>query len=76
MDNVKNSGKRVAIIGAGPAGLSAADILARGGVSPVVFDAYPEIGGLLTFGIPTFKLCKGNVSSHSAGMSVCLHHVI
>jgi len=58
MDNVKNSGKRVAIIGAGPAGLSAADILARGGVSPVVFDAYPEIGGLLTFGIPTFKLDK------------------
>jgi len=58
MDTVKNSGKRVAIIGAGPAGLSAADILARGGVSPVVFDAYPEIGGLLTFGIPTFKLDK------------------
>ena len=32
------------------------DILARNGVQPVVFDRYPEIGGLLTFGIPQFKL--------------------
>ena len=36
-------------------GLAAADILARGGVKPVVFDRHPEIGGLLTFGIPEFK---------------------
>jgi glutamate synthase (NADPH/NADH) small chain len=48
----------VAIIGAGPAGLGCADILVRNGVSPVVFDRYPEIGGLLTFGIPQFKLEK------------------
>lgn len=52
------TGKKVAIIGAGPAGLGCADVLARGGVSPVVFDLYPEIGGLLTFGIPEFKLEK------------------
>lgn len=50
--------KKVAIIGAGPAGLAAADILVRNGVKPVVFDKYPEIGGLLTFGIPEFKLEK------------------
>jgi glutamate synthase (NADPH/NADH) small chain len=50
--------KRVAIIGAGPAGLGCADILVRAGVKPVVFDKYPEIGGLLTFGIPEFKLEK------------------
>ncbi len=50
--------KRVAIIGAGPAGLSAADRLARAGVSADVFDRYEEIGGLLTFGIPSFKLEK------------------
>jgi glutamate synthase (NADPH/NADH) small chain len=50
--------KKVAIIGAGPAGLGCADILARNGVKPVVFDRYPEIGGLLTFGIPEFKLEK------------------
>jgi glutamate synthase (NADPH) small chain len=52
------TGKRVAIIGAGPAGLGCADILARYGVKPVVFDRYSKIGGLLTFGIPPFKLEK------------------
>lgn len=50
--------KKVAIIGAGPAGLATADILVRNGVKAVVFDKYPEIGGLLTFGIPEFKLEK------------------
>lgn len=50
--------KSVAIIGAGPAGLACADVLVRNGVKPVVFDKYPEIGGLLTFGIPEFKLEK------------------
>ena len=50
--------KKVAIVGAGPAGLAAADILVRNGVKAVVFDKYPEIGGLLTFGIPEFKLEK------------------
>ena len=48
----------MAIIGAGPAGLACADILVRNGVKPVVFDKYEEIGGLLTFGIPSFKLEK------------------
>ena len=55
---VRQTGKRVAIVGAGPAGLGCADILARNGVRPVVFDRYPRIGGLLTFGIPPFKLEK------------------
>jgi len=50
--------KKVAVIGAGPAGLGCADVLVRAGVKPVVFDRYPEIGGLLTFGIPEFKLEK------------------
>ncbi|MGI3129416.1 FAD-dependent oxidoreductase [Halopseudomonas pachastrellae] len=58
MSAVVPTGKRVAIIGAGPAGLGCADVLARAGVSPVVFDRNPEIGGLLTFGIPEFKLEK------------------
>jgi glutamate synthase (NADPH/NADH) small chain len=58
MSNVRPTGKRVAIVGAGPAGLGCADILARSGVQPVVFDRYPRIGGLLTFGIPPFKLAK------------------
>lgn len=58
MSHVVESDKRVGIVGAGPAGLAAADVLARNGIRAVVFDAYPEIGGLLTFGIPPFKLEK------------------
>lgn len=58
LSDVVDTGKRVAVIGAGPAGLGAADVLVRNGVKPVVFDRYPEIGGLLTFGIPEFKLEK------------------
>ena len=58
MSGVKPSGKRVAVIGAGPAGLGCADVLVRNGVEAVVYDRYAEIGGLLTFGIPEFKLEK------------------
>jgi glutamate synthase (NADPH/NADH) small chain len=58
MSNVQPAGRRVAIVGAGPAGLACADILVRNGVQPVVFDRYARIGGLLTFGIPPFKLEK------------------
>ena len=50
--------KKVAIIGAGPAGIACADVLTRSGVKSHVFDKYQEIGGLLTFGIPEFKLEK------------------
>ncbi|MGI9333482.1 MAG: FAD-dependent oxidoreductase [Gammaproteobacteria bacterium] len=58
LSHVRDTGKRVAIVGAGPAGLGCADILVRNGVKPIVFDRYPEVGGLLTFGIPPFKLEK------------------
>ncbi|MDM9049259.1 FAD-dependent oxidoreductase, partial [Klebsiella pneumoniae] len=58
LSGVQQQDKRVAIIGAGPAGLACADVLARHGVSTTVFDRHPEIGGLLTFGIPSFKLDK------------------
>ncbi|MCC7200738.1 MAG: glutamate synthase subunit beta [Gammaproteobacteria bacterium] len=63
LSGVTPTGKRVAIIGAGPAGLGCADILARNGVTPVVFDRYERIGGLLTFGIPAFKLEKDVVET-------------
>ena len=62
MSNVEWTDKKVAVIGAGPAGLGCADVLARNGVKPVVFDKNPEIGGLLTFGIPEFKLEKSVMS--------------
>ena len=42
MSNVIDSGKRVGIVGAGPAGLAAADVLAREGIRSVIYDAYPE----------------------------------
>ena len=58
LSKVEDTGKKVAVIGAGPAGIGCADVLVRNGVTPVVFDRYPEIGGLLTFGIPEFKLEK------------------
>lgn len=48
----------VGIIGAGPAGLAAADVLRRQGVQVTVYDRYDRAGGLLTYGIPGFKLEK------------------
>ena len=62
MSKVVWTNKKVAVIGAGPAGIGCADVLVRNGVKPVVFDKYPEIGGLLTFGIPEFKLEKSVMS--------------
>ncbi len=58
LSQVKRVGKKVAVIGAGPAGLGCADILTRNGVDATVFEKQPEIGGLLMFGIPEFKLEK------------------
>ncbi|MBP4050845.1 FAD-dependent oxidoreductase [Chromobacterium violaceum] len=58
MSKVVWTDKTVGIIGAGPAGLACADVLVRNGVKAVVYDRYEEIGGLLTFGIPEFKLEK------------------
>ena len=55
----QKSGKKVAIIGSGPAGLAAAQQLARAGHSVIVFEKDEKIGGLLRYGIPDFKLAKG-----------------
>jgi len=68
MSKVVKTDKRVAIVGAGPAGLGCADVLVRNGVVPVVFDRYSEVGGLLTFGIPPFKLEKEVVLTRRALM--------
>ncbi|TVS01185.1 MAG: NAD(P)-dependent oxidoreductase, partial [Rhodobacteraceae bacterium] len=51
-------GESVAIIGAGPGGLAAADVLRRAGVQVTVYDRYDRAGGLMTYGIPGFKLEK------------------
>jgi formate dehydrogenase major subunit len=50
--------KRVAVVGGGPAGLSCAYYLRRQGVKAVVFEAQPEAGGMLRYGIPEFRLPK------------------
>ena len=50
--------ERVAVIGAGPGGLAAADVLVRAGCKVTVYDRYDRSGGLLTYGIPGFKLEK------------------
>jgi len=55
------SGMHVAIVGAGPAGLSCAEQLVMRGHQVTIFEAKPEPGGLLTYGIPNFKLPKGVV---------------
>jgi len=52
------TGKKVAVIGSGPAGLSAADLLNRAGHLVTVFEKSDAIGGLLRYGIPDFKLTK------------------
>jgi glutamate synthase (NADPH) small chain len=56
----------VGIIGAGPAGLAAADMLRRQGVQVTVYDRYDRAGGLMTYGIPGFKLEKDVVMARIA----------
>ena len=56
------SGKRVAVVGSGPAGLAAADQLNKAGHTVTVFERADRIGGLLMYGIPNMKLDKGVVN--------------
>lgn len=55
------TGKRVAMVGAGPASLSCAELLLQKGHAVTIFEALPAAGGLLLYGIPNFKLNKGVV---------------
>ncbi len=55
------TGKKVAVVGSGPAGLACAQQLARAGHDVTVFDKSDRIGGLLRYGIPDFKLEKSNI---------------
>ena len=57
----RGTGKRIAIVGSGPAGLACAQQLARAGHSPTVFEKSDRIGGLLRYGIPDFKMEKHSI---------------
>ncbi|HZT51259.1 MAG TPA: glutamate synthase subunit beta [Stellaceae bacterium] len=63
-----HSGKRVAVVGSGPAGLACAQQLARAGHAVAVFEKAPRIGGLLRYGIPDFKLEKFTIDRRIAQM--------
>lgn len=62
------SGRRVAVVGSGPAGLAAAQQLRRAGHSVVLFEKSPKIGGILRYGIPDFKLPKAVLDRRLAQM--------
>jgi glutamate synthase (NADPH/NADH) small chain len=63
-----HSGKRVAVVGSGPAGLACAQQLARAGHAVSVFEKAPRIGGLLRYGIPDFKMEKFTIDRRIAQM--------
>lgn len=62
------TGKKVAVVGSGPAGLAAAQQLARAGHSVTVFEKNDRIGGLLRYGIPDFKFDKSHIDKRIAQM--------
>ncbi|MDD2686010.1 MAG: glutamate synthase subunit beta [Gallionella sp.] len=64
----KKTGKKVAVVGSGPAGLAAAQQLARAGHDVTVFEKNSRVGGLLRYGIPDFKLDKGLIDWRMAQM--------
>jgi len=64
------TGKRVAVVGSGPAGLACAQQLARAGHDVVVFEKNDRIGGLLRYGIPDFKMEKHLIDRRMAQMSI------
>jgi len=66
----RGTGKRIAIVGSGPAGLACAQQLARMGHAPTVFEKSDRIGGLLRYGIPDFKLDKSILDRRMEQMEV------
>lgn len=75
------TGKRVAVVGSGPAGLAAAQQLARAGHDVIVFEKADRIGGLLRYGIPDFKMEKLHIDRRieqmqAEGVQFRLNHTV
>jgi glutamate synthase (NADPH/NADH) small chain len=66
----RGTGKRIAIVGSGPAGLACAQQLARAGHAPTVFEKNDRFGGLLRYGIPDFKLEKHQIDRRIQQMEI------
>ena len=66
----KKAGKKIAVVGSGPAGLAAAQQLARAGHAVTVFEKNSRIGGLMRYGIPDFKLDKRLINWRMAQLAV------
>jgi len=80
-NNVKTKGKRVAVVGSGPAGLTCAADLAKRGFKVTIFEALHTAGGVLIYGIPEFRLPKSIVENEidyvkSLGVEIRLDWVI
>jgi len=75
------SGKRVAVVGSGPAGLACAQQLSRAGHDVVVFEKNDRVGGLLRYGIPDFKMEKSHIDRRveqmrAEGVEFLVNHVV
>lgn len=64
LGEVKKTGKRVGVIGGGPAGITIAILLARRGYDITIFESREKIGGVLRYGIPEFRLPKENIERY------------
>ncbi|MBR1833704.1 MAG: NAD(P)-dependent oxidoreductase [Ruminiclostridium sp.] len=64
LGDVKKTGKRVGVIGGGPAGITIAILLARRGYDITIFESREKIGGVLRYGIPEFRLPKENIERY------------
>ena len=62
--NIEKNGIKVAIVGSGPSGLACAGDLAKAGYDVTIFEAFHESGGVLTYGIPEFRLPKTKVVNY------------